>query len=120
LWWLESYFWGRHRIDIERSVKRGDTYGSSRHTVSPTAGTARAIPRTGTRRPEGIRRIYGHVRTDVETVTIELRNGKSVSARTLEQLGYDVRFYVHVFSNGADVRQVVGYDWRGEDVGHAE
>ncbi|MDQ3986674.1 MAG: hypothetical protein M3280_09280 [Actinomycetota bacterium] len=68
---------------------------------------------------EGATFILGHVRSDVERITIHLENGASVSERTLQEEGYDVRFYVHAFEGSVEVDRVVGYNSVGEPIGTA-
>lgn len=69
---------------------------------------------------ENVTFLYGHVRADVERVTIHLENGSSVAEPTLQEEGYAVRFYVHAFEGRTDVERVVGYNSEGEAVGRAQ
>ena len=59
-----------------------------------------------------------HVREDVTRVAIHLEDG-SVSTSTLTEETYDMRFYVYAMDRSVSVRQVVGFDAEGREVGTA-
>lgn len=63
--------------------------------------------------------VYGQVHEKVDRVKIQLSDGTSVMEETLQQGGYDVRFYVHAVENRGHVKRVVGYDGQANVVGVA-